>query len=37
VREFMREEIEPWDELEALRRKSQQPCENCPNPEKSKL
>jgi len=26
----MREEIEPWDELEALRRKSQQPCENCP-------
>jgi cell fate regulator YaaT (PSP1 superfamily) len=36
VREFEREEIEPWDELEALRRKSQQPCENCPNPEKAK-
>jgi cell fate regulator YaaT (PSP1 superfamily) len=33
VREFQREEIEPWDELEALRRKSEQPCENCPNPE----
>ena len=37
MREFMREEIEPWDELEALRRKSQQPCENCPNPEKIKV
>ena len=36
VREFQREEIEPWDELEALRRKSQQPCENCPNPEKTR-
>ena len=24
--EFMREEIEPWDELEALRRKSQESC-----------
>ena len=36
VREFQCEEIEPWDELEALRRKSQQPCENCPNPEKIK-
>jgi cell fate regulator YaaT (PSP1 superfamily) len=34
MREFQREEIEPWDELEALRRKSGQPCENCPNPEK---
>jgi cell fate regulator YaaT (PSP1 superfamily) len=33
-REFSREEIEPWDELEALRRKSKQPCENCPNPDK---
>ncbi len=31
VREFSCEEIEPWDELEALRRKSQQPCENCPD------
>jgi cell fate regulator YaaT (PSP1 superfamily) len=36
VREFQRDEIEPWDELEALRRKSQQPCENCPNPTKTK-
>jgi cell fate regulator YaaT (PSP1 superfamily) len=36
VREFQREEIEPWDELEALRRKSLQPCENCPNSEKTK-
>jgi len=36
VREFQREEIEPWDELEALRRKSQQPCENCPDPKKEK-
>jgi hypothetical protein len=35
-REFLRDEIEPWDELEALRRKSQQPCENCPDPEKVK-
>ncbi len=29
TREFSRDEIEPWDELEALRRKSEQPCENC--------
>jgi cell fate regulator YaaT (PSP1 superfamily) len=36
VREFQCEEIEPWDELEAMRRKSQQPCENCPNPENTK-
>jgi cell fate regulator YaaT (PSP1 superfamily) len=36
VREFQRDEIEPWDELEALRRKSQQPCKNCPDPEKVK-
>jgi cell fate regulator YaaT (PSP1 superfamily) len=28
-REFPREQVEPWDELEALRRKSEQPCENC--------
>jgi len=28
-REFEREQLEPWDELEALRRKSAQPCENC--------
>ncbi|MDH5508267.1 MAG: regulatory iron-sulfur-containing complex subunit RicT, partial [Anaerolineae bacterium] len=25
--EFLRHEIEPWDELEALRRKSQEPCD----------
>jgi hypothetical protein len=34
IREFQREELEPWDELEALRRKAQQPCETCPSPEK---
>jgi len=28
-REFHRDEIQPWDELEALRRKAEQPCENC--------
>jgi cell fate regulator YaaT (PSP1 superfamily) len=33
VREFQRTEIEPWDELETLRRKSQNPCENCPAPD----
>jgi cell fate regulator YaaT (PSP1 superfamily) len=27
-REYAREEIEPWDELEALRRKTQEPCQN---------
>ena len=26
--EFTREELEPWDELEALRRKSQETCQN---------
>jgi cell fate regulator YaaT (PSP1 superfamily) len=36
AREFAREDVEPWDELEALRRKSKEPCENCPNPEKLK-
>jgi cell fate regulator YaaT (PSP1 superfamily) len=36
IREFLRDEVEPWDELEALRRKSQQPCENCPGPQKNK-
>jgi cell fate regulator YaaT (PSP1 superfamily) len=35
-REFSREEVEPWDELEALRRKSEEPCEICPKPEKVK-
>jgi len=34
IREFSRDEIEPWDELEALRRKSAAPCENCENKEK---
>jgi cell fate regulator YaaT (PSP1 superfamily) len=29
AREFDRDQVEPWDELEALRRKSEQPCENC--------
>jgi cell fate regulator YaaT (PSP1 superfamily) len=29
-REFERDEIEPWDEAEALRRKAGKPCENCP-------
>jgi cell fate regulator YaaT (PSP1 superfamily) len=37
VREFQSEEIEPFEELDALRRKSQQPCENCPTPPKTKL
>lgn len=39
--EFPKEQIEPWDELEALRRKSEQPCEqnnngncNCGNSSK---
>jgi len=35
-REFSREEVEPWDELEAVRRKSRQPCENCPPSEKDR-
>ncbi len=26
--EFLKHELQPWDELEALRRKAQQPCEN---------
>jgi cell fate regulator YaaT (PSP1 superfamily) len=29
-REFSRDEVEPWDELEALRRKAEQPCQDCP-------
>jgi cell fate regulator YaaT (PSP1 superfamily) len=29
IREFQRDDIQPWDELEALRRKSEQPCGNC--------
>jgi cell fate regulator YaaT (PSP1 superfamily) len=28
-REFPSDQVEPWDELEALRRKSKKPCENC--------
>lgn len=35
AREFHRDELEPWDELEALRRKAQQPCENCQEREKA--
>lgn len=27
VHEFLREDLQPWDELEALRRKSQEPCD----------
>jgi len=34
AREFARDEIEPWDELEALRRKSEAPCTNCSRKEK---
>ena len=30
-REFERDQLEPWDELEALRRKSAEPCANCLN------
>lgn len=29
-RTYERDLIQPWDELEALRRKSQEPCTNCP-------
>ena len=29
--EFLKEEIEPWDELEALRRKSEEPCDKHEN------
>lgn len=29
-REFHRDELEPWDEAEALRRQSPAPCANCP-------
>jgi cell fate regulator YaaT (PSP1 superfamily) len=29
--EFMKHELEPWDELEALRRKSQEPCDRHEN------
>ena len=32
-REFERDQLEPWDELEALRRKSAEPCANCPKGE----
>ncbi len=31
--EFMKDEIEPWDELEALRRKSEAPCDKHENGE----
>jgi cell fate regulator YaaT (PSP1 superfamily) len=30
-RQFERDQLEPWDELEALRRKAAEPCANCPN------
>ena len=29
--EFLKHELEPWDELEALRRKSQEPCDRHEN------
>jgi hypothetical protein len=29
--EFLKHEIEPWDELEALRRKAQSPCDRHEN------
>jgi hypothetical protein len=29
--EFLKHEIEPWDELEALRRKAQAPCDKHEN------
>jgi len=35
-REFPREDVEPWDELEAVRRKSRQPCEDCLPSDKEK-
>ena len=42
VREFPRDQLEPWDELEALRRKSEAPCDkhgsgacDCNKPEKT--
>jgi len=28
-REFPADQVEPWDELEEMRRKSKKPCENC--------
>jgi cell fate regulator YaaT (PSP1 superfamily) len=31
--EFLKHEIEPWDELEALRRKSEEPCDKHENGE----
>lgn len=31
--EFLKDEIEPWDELEALRRKSEAPCDKHENGE----
>jgi cell fate regulator YaaT (PSP1 superfamily) len=32
-RDFDRKDVEPWDEGEALRRKSKETCNNCPNSE----
>jgi cell fate regulator YaaT (PSP1 superfamily) len=33
VEEFLRDDLQPWDELEALRRKSQDPCNELENGE----
>jgi cell fate regulator YaaT (PSP1 superfamily) len=35
-REFASDDVEPWDELEAVRRKSRQPCKNCPTADNEK-
>jgi cell fate regulator YaaT (PSP1 superfamily) len=34
IREFANDEVEPWDELEAVRRKSHDPCKGCENSSK---
>jgi hypothetical protein len=31
LHEFQREDLQPWDELEALRRKSEAPCDRHEN------
>jgi cell fate regulator YaaT (PSP1 superfamily) len=35
TRSYGRDALQPWDELEALRRKSQEPCVNCPEGNKA--
>jgi hypothetical protein len=30
IHEFMQEELQPLEELEALKKKTGEPCENCP-------